>query len=215
MMLNAGVLTFQEFAMREPLPLATVHDAVLEFLRGRTDVVVFGAMAVNAYVSEPCMTQDIDLMSSRATELAEEVGAYLRQRFHINLRVQVIGEGKGYRVSQIRTEGDRSLVRVRAMATLPPFQLVEGVPVISPPQLIALKVASYHALRGKPKAFLDWRDLAVMLLAFPELKHETGPVESSLKSLGVSEEVMNSWRQLVAEKIEESSEDEKFDSFSS
>ena len=30
-MLNAGVLTFKEFAMREPLPLATIHEAVLSF----------------------------------------------------------------------------------------------------------------------------------------------------------------------------------------
>ena len=65
-MLNAGVLTFKEFAMREPLPLATIHEAVLEFLRRRDDVVVFGATAVNAYASEPRMTQDIDLMSTRA-----------------------------------------------------------------------------------------------------------------------------------------------------
>jgi len=36
-MLNAGVLTFQEFVMHEPLPLATIHEAVLEFLRGRDD----------------------------------------------------------------------------------------------------------------------------------------------------------------------------------
>jgi hypothetical protein len=28
-MLNAGTLTFEEFAMREQLPLATIHDAVL------------------------------------------------------------------------------------------------------------------------------------------------------------------------------------------
>ena len=63
--------------MREPLPLATIHEAVLEFLRGRDDVVVFGATAVNAYVSEPRMTQDIDLMSTRARELAEDLSAYL------------------------------------------------------------------------------------------------------------------------------------------
>src|SRR6266852_1741604 len=50
-MLNAGVLTFKEFAMREPLPLSTIHEAVLEFLRGRDDAVVFGATAVNAYVA--------------------------------------------------------------------------------------------------------------------------------------------------------------------
>ena len=63
--------------MREPLPLATIHDAVLEFLRGRDDAVVFGAQAVNAYVGEPRMSQDIDLISTRATELAEELREYL------------------------------------------------------------------------------------------------------------------------------------------
>jgi hypothetical protein len=57
-MFDAGVLTFQEFLMREPLPLATIQNAVLEFLRGRDDVVVFGAQAVNAYVGEPRMTQE-------------------------------------------------------------------------------------------------------------------------------------------------------------
>jgi len=48
-MFDAGILTFQEFLMREPLPLAPIQNAVLEFLRGRDDVVVFGAQAVNAY----------------------------------------------------------------------------------------------------------------------------------------------------------------------
>ena len=98
-MLNAGVLTFQEFAMREPLPLATVHEAVLEFLRGREDVVVFGATAVNAYVSEPRMTQDIDLMSPRASELADELRAFLSDRFHIAVRVCV---RKGTYVTKMR-----------------------------------------------------------------------------------------------------------------
>ncbi|MFN4258177.1 MAG: hypothetical protein ACK4RK_02700 [Gemmataceae bacterium] len=35
-MFGDGSLTFREFAMREPLPLAVIHDAVLEFLCGRT-----------------------------------------------------------------------------------------------------------------------------------------------------------------------------------
>ena len=51
-MFGDGSLTFREFVMREPLPLATIHDAVLEFLRGRDDAVLFGAQAVNAYVDE-------------------------------------------------------------------------------------------------------------------------------------------------------------------
>jgi len=201
--------------MREPLPLATVHDAVLEFLRGRTDVVVFGATAVNAYVPEPRMTQDIDLMSPRAAELAEELREYLGERFKIAVRVRVIGGGKGYRVFQLRKEGNRHLVDLRPVTTLPASQSVEGVLVVSPAELIALKVASYHMRKGKAKAFLDRRDLAMLFFAFPDLKNETGSVESSLRSLGVSEEVMSSWRELVAEKIEESTDEDEFESFSS
>ena len=90
--------------MREPLPLATIHEAVLEFLRGRDDVVVFGATAVNAYVGEPRMTQDIDLMSTRANELAEELREYLGERFHIAVRVRTVRGDRGYRcVSQYQT----------------------------------------------------------------------------------------------------------------
>lgn len=33
-MFGDGALSFREFAMREPLPLAMVHGAVLEFLQG-------------------------------------------------------------------------------------------------------------------------------------------------------------------------------------
>ena len=201
--------------MHEPLPLATVHEAVLEFLRGRDDVVVFGATAVNAYVSEPRMTQDIDLMSPRAAELAEELRTYLSERFHIAVRVLVIGEGKGYRIFQIRKEGNRHLGDLRPVTSLPASQRIEDVPVASPADLIAMKVASYHQRRGKPKAFLDRRDLAMLLLAFPNLKTESGAVESSLKSLGVSEAVLNSWRELVNEEIGQPDEDEEFDSFTS
>jgi hypothetical protein len=44
MMFGDGSLTFREFAMRERTPLATVQDAVLEFLRGRDDAALFGAL---------------------------------------------------------------------------------------------------------------------------------------------------------------------------
>src|SRR5882672_9751266 len=142
-MLNAGVLTFKEFVMREPLPLATIHEAVLEFLRGREDVVVFGATAVNAYVPEPRMTQDIDLMSTRAPELAEELREYLSERFHIAVRVRVVRGGKGYRLFQMQKTGNRHLVDVRPVASLPASQIVEDIRISSPPELIAQKVLSY------------------------------------------------------------------------
>ena len=105
--------------MREQLPLATIHDAVLEFLRGRDDAVVFGAQAVNAYVSEPRMSQDIDLVSTRATELAEELREYLSERFHIAVRVRVIGErglasGSRTRTSPGEITGDSTIASMRA-----------------------------------------------------------------------------------------------------
>src|SRR5678816_4723534 len=211
MMLNAGVLTFQEFAMREPLPLATVHEAVLEFVRGRDDVVVFGATAVNAYVSEPRMTQDIDLMSTRAAELAEEVREFLNQRFHIAVRVRMIGEGKGYRVFQIRKEGNRHLVDLRPIQTLPQAELIDGIKVVTAAELIARKVISLHSRRGQPKSGTDWRDVAMLLLAFPDLKNESGPVSKILNSLGATEEEMKTWSEVVHQEINEPDDDAEFE----
>ena len=197
--------------MREPLPLATVHEAVLEFLRGRDDVVVFGATAVNAYVPEPRMTQDIDLMSPRAADLAEELRAYLSERFHIAVRVCVIGEGKRYRVFQIRKEGNRHLVDVRSVTILPKAERIDDVPVITASELIARKVVSYHSRRGQPKSGTDWRDLALLLLTFPELKTESGVVREILNSLGANEEEVKTWSELVAQEITKPDDDTEFD----
>src|SRR6266404_8962837 len=105
-MFDAGTLTFREFAMNEPLPLATIQNEVLEFLRDRDDGVVFGAQAVNAYVPEPRMTQDVDVLSTRAEALAEELREHLSQRFHIAVRVRQIAGGRGYRLFQIRKSGN-------------------------------------------------------------------------------------------------------------
>src|SRR5437867_5146251 len=99
-MFGDGALTFREWAMNEPHPLATIHDAVLEFLRGRNDAVLYGAQAVNAYVSETRMTQDVDIASTRAKELAEELRRFLNQRFHIAVRVREAKEGVGFKVYQ-------------------------------------------------------------------------------------------------------------------
>ena len=189
--------------MREQLPLATIHDAVLEFLRGRDDVIVFGAQAVNAYVSEPRMSQDIDLLTTRADELAEELRKYLTDRFHIAVRVRTISAGKGYRLFQIQKPRNRHLVDVRKTESLPHAERIEDVLVISPPELIAHKVISYHARRGQPKSGTDWRDLAMLLLTFPELKKDEGAVSKALKSIGAKEDVMQTWRELVAQELNE------------
>ncbi len=196
--------------MREPLPLATIHDAVLEFLRGRDDVVVFGATAVNAYVDEPRMTQDIDLLSTRARDLAEELREYLSERFHIAMRVREVRGGKGYRLFQMQKTSNRHLVDVRPVDSLPQSQPVEGILVLAPSQLIAQKAISFHSRQGQPKGFSDMRDLAVLFLTFPEMKTESGVVSDALKALGATAEEMTTWRELVAQELRAPNDDDEF-----
>jgi len=200
-MLNAGVLTFREFAMHEPLPLATIQQAILEFLQGRDDAVLIGAHAVNAYVAEPRMTQDIDLLSQRARELAENLRDFLRERFQIAVRVRRLRGGKGYWLFQVRKGGNRHLVDIRPVEAMPAAQRIEGVPVIEPAALVAHKVVAYHQRRGQPKSGTDWRDLAMLLLKFPDLKQPGGLVLECLRAIGAGPEVIATWEQLAAEAL--------------
>lgn len=209
-MFGDGSLTFQEFAMREPHPLAVIHDAVLEFLRGRKDVVLFGAHAVNAYVSEPRMTQDVDLASTRAVELAEELRAFLNQRFHIAVRVREVRGGIGYRIYQVRKPENRHLIDVRPVAALPPAQRVKKVLVVTPPELIANKVASMVGRGHKAKGFQDKADLYRLLLTFPDLKKEEGPVAERLRAAEAGANVMAAWKELTAQDIRPEEDDEEF-----
>jgi hypothetical protein len=207
-MFSAGTLTFQEFMAHEKLPLATIQNAVLEFLRGRKDAVVFGAQAVNAYVKEPRMTQDIDLLSTRAEDLAAELLDFLRQRFRIAVRMREIGKGKGYRLYQVQKPRNRHLVDIRTVATLPPTKRIAKILVVTPPELIANKVISYHQRRGKPKSGTDWRDLAMLLLTFPELKHESSAVLERLQAAEVDPSILSVWNELVKQEITPADDDE-------
>ncbi len=212
-MFGDGALAFREFIMREPLPLATIHDAVLELHRGRDDVALFGAQAVNAYVDESRMTQAVDLLSPRAAELAEELRGYLHQRFQIAVRVRSVRAGVGYRIYQLRQPKNRHLVDVRAGDTLPPIQRVDDVLVLTPAELIASKVISLVHRRGKPKSGTDWRDLSLLLLTFPELKSDAGPVRDRLEtavSEGADPSVLSAWKDLVAQEILPEDEDDEF-----
>ena len=194
--------------MGEPVPLATIHQAVLEFLRGVDDAVLFGAQAVNAYVDQPRMTQDVDIASPRAAELAEQLREHLAGRFHIALRVRQIGQGRGFRLYQVQKPKNRHLVDLRLVAALPPAQRIEGVLVVLPDELIANKVVAFHRRLGTPKSGTDWRDLAVMLLAFPHLKTSRGPVRDRLEAAGADEAVLAAWEGVVAQEIRPEEEDE-------
>jgi hypothetical protein len=211
MIFVADTINFREIVMKEPLPLTTIQNAVIDFLRGRDDVVLFGAQAVNVYVNEPRATQDVDLLSTRAADLAEELRAHLADRFHIAVRVREIKEGLGYRIFQLQKTGNRHLVDVRSVAAFPPTQRLDGILVLTPAQMIASKVISHYQRRGKPKSWTDRRDLALLLLAFPELKRDSGPVTDSLRAAQASEAILQSWRELVAQEILPQEQDDDFD----
>jgi hypothetical protein len=201
-MFGDGPLTLREFAMKEPLPLARIHDAVLEFLRHRQDAVLFGAQAVNAYVDEPRMTQDVDILSTRAAAFAEELRTHLSGAFTIAVRVRIVAGGAGFRVFQLRQPKNRHLADVRQVEALPPNQLIAEVRVPTPEELIAQKVLAYARRRGQPKGGTDLRDLMLLLLAFPHLQSETGPVRERLLANQADEATLASWRQLAVAKID-------------
>jgi hypothetical protein len=171
---------------------------------------VFGAQAVNAYVPEPRMSQDIDLLSTHASELAEELRAYLGNKFHVAIRVREVADGRGFRIYQIQKSGNRHLVDIRLVASLPPAKLFSQVLVAVPEELIALKVIAYHQRRGQPKSGTDWRDLAMLLLTFPQLKQRDGLVSERLKAESAGEDAVNLWNELVEQKIQATNEDDDY-----
>jgi hypothetical protein len=205
-----GSLTFQEFMVHEPLPRATLQDAVLEFLRDRDDAVLFGAQAVNAYVDVSRLTEDVDILSTRAVALAEDLREFLAARFHIAVRVREIGDGKGFRIYQIRQPKNRHLVDIRPISELPPTRRVQDVLVVAPHELVAGKIIAFHSRRGRPKSGSDWRDLAVLLLAFPELKREVGLVRDRLLYAGAGPEVLATWKEVAGQEIVAENDEDEF-----
>lgn len=197
--------------MHEPLPLATIQAAVFEFLRGRTDCAVYGAQSVNAYVDQQRATEDVDIESTRAEELAEELRQFLNDKFYIAARVRSVRGGIGFRVYQVRKPANRHLIDVRPVDLLSTINVVDGVQIVEPAVAIANKAQALVSRKGKAKAFTDARDLTHLLLTFPDLKTPVGPVRDRLDAAGASPEVIELWNQWVKRVIEPEDEDDEFD----
>jgi hypothetical protein len=147
------------------------------------------------------MSQDVDILCTRAADLAEELRSYLADTFQIAVRVRAVAQGMGFRIYQLRKPKNRHLADVRQVDKLPPTQLVAEIRVPLPEELIAQKVQSLSNRQGQPKADTDRRDLKVMLLAFPHLKSETGPVLDRLHASNADARALAEWRELVALEI--------------
>ncbi len=193
-----GSLAFSEFIMKEELPLATLQGAVMRFLAGREDAALFGAQAVNAYVGIARMSEDVDVLSTSAETLAEQIRAELARVFHIAVRTRIVVPATGFRVYQVRTPKNRHLVDVRQIEALPAHRVLGGVRVVEPHVLLAQKVISMVARKGRPKAATDLADAQRLLLSCPELRPTEGPVLSALSDLGAAPEAIARWHELSA-----------------
>jgi hypothetical protein len=125
------------------------------------------------------------------------------------VRVREIGEGKGFRIYQVRSEGNRHLADVRFISEKPETETIENLQVLAPLDLIVSKVISYHSRKGNPKSGTDWRDIGVLLIRFPELKEK---VEKTLKAKNADKAILTTWEQIskLDFRIENNDEDLNF-----
>jgi len=188
--------------MDETVPLAAIQEVILQFLCDRDDAALFGAQAVNAYVDQPRMSQDVDILALDAVNLAEELRSLLHSKFHIAVRVRSVAKGNGYRVYQARKPSNRHLADIRQVMNLPPCQRIERVFVPRPEELMSQKIISMVSRSKTAKGMTDIADLRRLLLTFPDLKKEQGSVHQALTLAGASPSAMMAWQKMVAEEIE-------------
>jgi hypothetical protein len=183
--------------MREAVRLHRVQAAILEFSRGNRDVVVFGAQAVNVHVQTARTGEDVTLPAAEPPRVANELARALADRLHIATRVREVATGRGFRVYQVRKEGNRHLADIRAAEfALGDSLELDGIRYVSVPLAIALKVRALVARRMCPKGGTDLADLRRLLLAHPELRAEGGPVSEALRRVGASEAAWNAWEEI-------------------
>lgn len=196
------MFTAAEYHMREASPLFRIQEAIFEFCRDQPDVAIFGAQAVNFYVKQPRMSQDVDLLCTRPGVVAADLARSLGELFHIATRVRELASGKAYRVFQIRSEGNRHLADLR-LAEFPLTDLVErdGIRYVSLPVLAALKTCALVKRRQAPKGATDLADLRRILLAHPELRQDQAGVAEAIRVVGGGQEEITQWTALLAEAL--------------
>lgn len=183
--------------------LAQIQRSLLTFLQNRTDLVLFGAYAVNAYLEphEVRMTADIDLQATNGERLVAEMGEHLHQEFYMATRSRRLKNHPAWRVYQVLKSGNRHLVDVREVAVLPTFERINQIQVLSPIALMESKVISAFARQNQPKGFSDLRDLYSLMLRFPELVEQVtvDPANQALQGF---------WRSIQSRQIQTADEDD-------
>ena len=194
--MQAECLTLHEFNQIMDVSLSDIQRSLLTFLQKRSDVVIFGAYAVNAYLkpSEVRMTTDIDIQALQGQLLVAQISDRLRQEFYIATRSREVKLNQAWRIYQVLKSGNRHLVDIRQVDRLPEFEVINQIQVLSPLELIISKIISAYARQNQPKGFSDLRDLYSLILTFPQLVNQ-------IKIPSENERIRDFWNDVQLQQI--------------
>ena len=82
--------------------------------------------------------------------------------------------------------------------------------VLTPAELASSKVFSMLGRAKTVEGMMDRADLGRLLLTFPELKTDKGPVADCLRAAGATDTVLAAWKTVVAEEVIPPDEDAEF-----
>lgn len=148
-----------------PTPLDDeLHLAVMRFLAGRNDTCLWGAHAVNAYTAtdDQRHTVDVDFHATNARGVANELREYLKKKFDLTIQIKKHRDALSLRdITSLVNR--RKVADINQSETLPPYNVINGVQVITLEALIAAKEKSSIAPRRKENKVLQDRADLVLL----------------------------------------------------
>ena len=203
--------------MKEPLPLAVVHEAILDFCRNRTDVCLFGAQALNEHTKAPRMTQDVDIMAEEPARTAKELASFLAERFQNQMaaRVRAVRRGDttlGYRIYQRRSEergGNRHLADVRVLDIPREHVIVAGGLQYTDALLtMAMKATAAAARSNQVKRLQDSADLARLMVAMPNVTADD--LEPVWKQLNAPAEARTIFEDMLQKGLRQETDEDSF-----
>lgn len=209
-MFGDGSLSFQEFIAKEPHPIWVVQDVIFEALENRVDVVMTGSHAVNAYVDEARWAEDVDVLARDTKAVAQQLADYIEARLPMELEVTHAVKRDALIVRQANRDRGRRFVHVHEVAEFPAYRVIQGVRVLEPAITVAHKMLTLARRWSSATAGIDRRDVAYMLLAFPEFKNMEGPVSDAFAELEASPKTMELWKEIVEAPLLPEDDDEGY-----
>ena len=165
-------MTVREYLNKTEVTVETIQREVLDFISGRQDIVVIGAWGVNMHASlnDQRHTNDIDVVTVNAREIANLIASHLHQRLGIAARIRECKHVfRVYRKLNGRTQ---HLVDILGSKTLPDHCSIGGIMVATVASLIKMKEFSEKQRSDPRKKLLDQADLISLRKGLSRNKYE-------------------------------------------